>query len=429
MVTQLQNEIRTNYFKSLSHRPSFPRVFYWLLLINLVIDVLFFWSEPGGVTALVRAVILYSVFGYLLLIKRIRWEINPYILIFSIFVCLQFPLAFEIDYSLKVSIQVITSLLMFFVGFALIKNEFDFRYYLKQFFWIYIVIVANTIVSNIFDFGLDDYTKSTDYVVGGLNDLWNSYTYSLIMLPLLLVYRVEKKIILYVSAFLVFVFLLISLKRIAILGVFVASILFLVFVGIKTNILKRIVIGIIILAVTSPLYFDLLSQRIQIRAEQGRFSSNFYEDEGRYLEFQYLIDQTMEFKKPLEILFGLRAFDSRGIVGDGNRQFHVDYTLITFTLGLVGLILYLLMYFQWFRLGIKVFRHLKSLGYRYLRFKMHLATYFILLITSLVTSIGGQMYHVTFRVMIFMTTGVLLKLLLLEVKRTNYLNVKHSTRL
>ena len=157
-------------------KPSYPRLFYWLILINVIIDIFAFWSEPGGITAIIRVVILYSSFFYFLLIKRIKFEKNIYIVFFAVYVLLQLFIAVDLEYSFKISLQIITSLLMFFVGYALIKNEFDFYYYLKQFFWVYVVIIVNTIVSNIFKIGLDDYTKSTDYVVGGFNDLWNIYT-------------------------------------------------------------------------------------------------------------------------------------------------------------------------------------------------------------------------------------------------------------
>jgi hypothetical protein len=115
----------------------------------VIIDIFAFWSEPGGITAIIRVVFLYTVFFYFLLIKKMKFEKNIYIIIFSVYVLLQLIIAEDLDYSIKFSIQIITSLLMFFVGYALIKNEFDLYSYLKQFFWIYIVIIINTIVSNI----------------------------------------------------------------------------------------------------------------------------------------------------------------------------------------------------------------------------------------------------------------------------------------
>lgn len=405
-------------------KPSYPRLFYWLILINVIIDIFAFWSEPGGITAFIRVVILYSVFFYFLLIKKIKFEKNIYIVIFSIYVLLQLLIAVDLDYSLKISIQIITSLLMFFVGYALIKNEFDFYYYLKQFFWIYVAIIVNTIVSNIFKIGLDDYTQSTDYVVGGLNDLWNIYTYSLMMLPLLIFYKIQKKWLLYICGFLVLIFLVVSLKRIAIVGVIFSAIIFIYFLGIRAGMIRKLVYFLILLLVTSPLYLDLLINRIEVRAEQGRFEKDFYQSEGRYLEVKYLFDQVQNFKNPPEVLFGLRAFDSRGVVGDDLRQFHVDFTLIAFTLGFFGLIIYLLIHLKILIQLKEIFKSMTRNRYLLLKYKTHIISGFVLLFSSMLTSIGGQMYHVSFRALIFMTLGAIIKFLMIEIKR--YQLKKHA---
>lgn len=405
-------------------KPSYPRAFYWLILINVVIDIFAFWSEPGGITAFIRVVILYSVFFYFLLIKKIKFEKNIYIVIFSIYVLLQLFIAVDFEYSIKISVQIITSLLMFFVGYALIKSEFDFYYYLKQFFWIYVVIIVNTIVSNIFKIGLDDYTQSTDYVVGGLNDLWNIYTYSLIMLPLLILYKTHKKWLLYICGFLVLIFLVVSLKRIAIVGVIFSAIIFIYFLGLRAGMIKKLVYFLILLLVTSPLYLDLLINRIEVRADQGRFEKDFYQSEGRYLEVKYLYDQLQNFKKPLEVVFGLRAFDSRGIVGDDLRQFHVDYTLIAFTLGFFGLLIYLLIHLKILMQLKDIFKSMTRNRYLLLKYKTHIISGFVLLFSSMLTSIGGQMYHVSFRALIFMTLGAIIKFLMIEIKR--YQLKKHA---
>jgi hypothetical protein len=52
----------------------------------------------------------------------------------------------------------------------------------------------------------------------------------------------------------------------------------------------------------------------------------------------------------------------------------------------------------------------------FLKYKTHIVTGFVLLFSSILTSIGGQMYHVSFRALIFMTLGVIIKLLMNELK-------------
>jgi hypothetical protein len=169
---------------------------------------------------------------------------------------------------------------------------------------------------------------------------------------------------------------------------------------------------------------DLLINRIGVRAEQGRFEKDFYQSEGRYLEVKYLYDQLQNFKKPLEVVFGLRAFDSRGIVGDDLRQFHVDYTLIAFTLGFFGLLIYLLIHLKILMQLKDIFKSMTGNRYLLLKYKTHIISGFVLLFSSMLTSIGGQMYHVSFRALIFMTLGAIIKFLMIEIKR--YQLKKHA---
>jgi hypothetical protein len=180
---------------------------------------------------------------------------------------------------------------------------------------------------------------------------------------------------------------------------------------------KKLIYLLILLFLTSPLYWDLLINRIEVRAEQGRFEKDFYQSEGRYLEVKYLFDQVLNFNNPQEVLLGLRAFDSRGIVGDNLRQFHVDFTLIAFTLGFVGLIVYLLIHLKILIQLRDIFKDLARNKFLLLRYKTHIISGFVLLFSSMLTSIGGQMYHVSFRVLIFMTLGVIIKFLLVELRR------------
>ena len=233
---------------------------------------------------------------------------------------------------------------MFFIGYGLINREEDFRIYLNQFFWIYILIIANTILSNLFDVGKDNYTDNTNYMVGGLSDLWNVYTYSLLLLPLLLLYKTRKKFILIGVSLLVFIFLIISLKRIAIGGVFFAIGLYFLLSDKRGKIIKYGIVTSSILIISSPLFMDILVSRVDARADKGRFEENFYETEARYLEVLMMERWIDDFRHPEEVLFGLKAFDTRGALSGGERQFHMDYTLILYSIGITGLLMYILIY-------------------------------------------------------------------------------------
>ncbi|WP_286760815.1 hypothetical protein [Salegentibacter sp. UBA1130] len=394
---------------------SFPKLFYKLLIINLLLDIFSFWSQPGGVTAVLRITLLYGSIAFLLVLRKASFNINKPIIIFSLYVLGQLIFAQDVAYSLKVSLQIITSLMMFFVGYGIIQNENDFIGYIKQFYWIYILIIVNTILSNYFKVGSDNYTESADYMVGGLSDLWNVYTYSLIMLPLLIHYKIRSKYILYFVSIIVLILLILSLKRIAIGGVVFAIIGFLFFFKKKMKVFKYLLFFIPIVISLSPFYADTLEGRIEARADKGRFESNFYETEARYMELLMMEDWITNFKEPLSILFGLKAFDTRGALHGGERQFHVDYTLILYSIGVIGLILYFSIYFALFRKANKYFKKIKKSEMLMDEYKIHIISVLVLLLTSLLTSLAGQMYHITFRMMIFMTIGAIFRLVAIRL--------------
>lgn len=397
---------------------------YYLIVINILLDILAYAADPGGVTAVLRAGILFVALFYASTQGKINLKHNFPIVFFVLYVLFQLFFADDFKYSFKVTLQVITSISMYFLGFAIISSEEDFKKYISQYIWVYLLIVLNTVVSNILGLGFDHYTLSQDYVVGGLNDLWNNYTYSLIMFPLVIIYNSHRKYFVYILAFLTLILLLLSLKRIAILGVVFAALIYLYYVGVSLIIFKRLVFFLIVILLSFPLYGDLLTKRFEKRAEAGRFEADFYESEGRYMEILVLQRKYERFENPIEIFFGLKAFDSRGGLGHGRRQFHVDYTLMLLSIGIFGLVLYFLIYFKLIELSYRFYRAYKKNRYLFNKYNSHVIISFVLILTSLVTSFAGQMYHVSFRLMIFMSLGAIHKLLYLIMIENNSKKLK-----
>ena len=242
-----------------------------IIIINLLIDILAFWFDPGGVTAIARIVIIYGWFFLLLIKKKIKLFNHASIFVFIFYVLLLLFLSDSSFLPYRNSLKVFTSFLMFIIGYSSIKNEYTFYKYIKQFVYVYIIILLNTLFSNIFGLGTDDYTKEKDYVVGGLNDMWNLYTYSLLILPLLLIYIKNRKLQYFIKALalIIFILLLVSLKRIAILGVLLGFLLYYLKVGIKIKYIKSLsVIGFLFL-LTLPIYIDLFESRLNARVQRN----------------------------------------------------------------------------------------------------------------------------------------------------------------
>jgi hypothetical protein len=155
-----------------------------------------------------------------------------------------------------------------------------------------------------------------------------------------------------------------------------------------------------------PFFGELIEQRLQARSD--RFETGALEREGRFLESQYVWESATSFDDPAKSLFGLEGFNSVGNYADGrfgDRQLHVDYNLIVNTIGLVGLFLYLFMFVQ---IGLRMHRIRKYVVMQADMRTLLLSMFWMLLLNQFITSFAGQMYHVSYRLMVFVVMGSIL---------------------
>ena len=148
----------------------------------------------------------------------------------------------------------------------------------------------------------------------------------------------------------------------------------------------------------------------RIESRQDKFSGSqidVMKEENRFLETIAVWTEVIQFKKPTTAIFGGEAFNSIGNYGGGvfkNRQLHVDYNLIVNTIGVVGLFLYLNIFFSiyLYTKNKKLFLNKKNF---YTIYMVFIALFYLQFITSLVV----QMYQVNFRSIIFIYLGALIR--------------------
>lgn len=168
---------------------------------------------------------------------------------------------------------------------------------------------------------------------------------------------------------------------------------------------------------TLPLYSDLLSSRLGARSD--RFEEGSLQKEGRFLESFIVWEEVFSFKKPSKSIFGLEAFNSVGNYGGGSfgvRNLHVDYNLIVNTIGLLGFMLYFKVFLEIYSNYRKVKKNITVTSDL---IKMQKTYIMILLFVPFFTSLGGQMYAITFRMIIFIYLGANLGSLIRVSKQLN----------
>lgn len=376
------------------------------LLFDIFTETVF---EKGGTLAFLRAFIYYSLIFYSLVYGfRKKINVNGIFVAFFLYVLLQIPLSSQPSASLRISLKILMSIMMFTVGYNFINNFKKLKVLNKSLVLLMILYILNYVVSQYYGIGTSDYTKGKDFVMGSLSDSWNNITYMLLVIPVVLLTEKKKKRVFFLATILI-ILLIISLKRIAILGVCVGYIIYIIKTGkmFKSVALSVVFIGVFYAAL--PIFGSVLTERFESRGDKlagGSGISNI-ENEGRYLETFAVLGEVASLENPVKILFGLQAFNSVGNYGGGkfgDRQLHVDYNLILNTLGIIGMILYFSIFRFIYKKRVRVKKHLIKNKYF-----LELDSVFIMLfLTQFLTSFGGQMYAVTFRTIIFLYLGSIL---------------------
>lgn len=387
-------------------------LFFLALPLNAFLDIILLFFEKGGSIAYIRGGILFFL---IIAVLKQRFRIvqtNIYIFLFGIFTAVIILFSANIEYSLKVSAQVLSSILFFFVGYRFVSDSNSLKFLNISLLVLMFILVINYVFTSVLHLGVYTYEKNVGLTAGNLYDNWNIATYSLIVA--FFIFKQSSKgffkLILIVLSAVLLLFLIASFKRIAVSGFVFGFVLFLLFDPKYFRSFKYLLGFISVFLLFFPFVSDAFYQQYDFRMKQGRLQTDFYESEARYLESQVVWSEAFSFENLPKSLFGLEAFNSIGTYGNGmfgDRQIHVDYNLILNTLGIFGLILYLLIFGKLLKKLI-VYWQIPQLRKYY---PHHLVLYLILIILPLYTSLSGQMYAVTFRIIIFTYLGGLSRIL------------------
>lgn len=146
---------------------------------------------------------------------------------------------------------------------------------------------------------------------------------------------------------------LINTRRTA-LAMLLAAILIYSFYNRKL-ILKMVSLLFIVIAgliLSYPLYEDRLSAQLEKRERIVHVDT--YEDEARILETLYIMDYHNRHKDVMEVLYGIKLFDTYDFglkYFRRDRPIHSDINMIFFSTGLVGIIIFMMFFINYFVVG------------------------------------------------------------------------------
>tara|TARA_B100001287_G_C22684600_1_gene532522 strand:+ start:1954 stop:3198 length:1245 start_codon:yes stop_codon:yes gene_type:complete len=300
-----------------------------------------------------------------------------------------------------------TSLPFFMIPIGITVSKMKSNLLIKPFVWVIIILLINYLISQFYKLGVSVYEKDSFYTGGA-----TASAPIIIALGLLVIFHSfnQKKLpynkiiitLIVSSALFIIVF---SLKRGAILALISGVIIYLFNTGQRIQTIGRfIIVGLLMVF--------LLNNNIETfykRFDSRTTERNDLQNEGRFKEIFYIIE---EFQKspPLKILFGTEPFNSDVVMVKyfgRKRRLHVDYNILIHGTGIIGLIIYFLLYYSIFRTALKHKRRFfplkKSIYHMYLKENYALVT--SVLILSLIMGFSGGLQFVSYRIMLFLTIG------------------------
>lgn len=382
---------------------------YYLLPLNVLFDVLLMLFDGGGLLPYLRAGLMLLLIFYFILKNEAFTNHYGWLIVFSIYCIINVGFSTDFLRSLNITLKVLIPMLSFIIGFTAMHTENQIKKLNVSIIAVYVILILNYITSQSLGIGKSVYTGGNDFLVGGMDDNWNVFTYSVLIAPLILYYYKHQFIKRWGTIALAAatsLMVVISLKRIAIIGLLSGHSIRFFFLPKVFNAL-RVITGLsAILFILLPYYEDLFRSRLAARS--SRFEQGAIERESRFVETFYVWNEVFSFDDPAKSLFGLEGFNSVGNYASGrfgNRNLHMDYNLIVNTIGLVGLILYFLVFLHMFIL-FRMYQKRSTISKESIRELR--ATAYMLLITPFITSFAGQMYHISYRMIVFVYLGAII---------------------
>ena len=384
------------------------RFIYWIPLYSLIIDAMHAFFDQSKYITYTRAVVL--IFLFIMVFTRSTIKKNFGIFLFFIYMLLLLaysPLPYN---SLKMLIIELSSIVMLPLGFMFFKTRDDLTKLNRTMFWFILFWIGYVLYCTVFKIGGESSEKfGTMFYFGGfaVNGGLTVISFVIVLLPLIFQdnKQVRRRIILYAIVPLILLIVLMSLKRMALIIIIAGYVYYMMRgpVKFRYRTLLYAAGAIIILLSFTAKFSDYLAVRY---AERGasRFQSNFYEQESRYYELLMVKKELLSFKDPNESLFGKGLGEiTMDTDVDQERKIHIYYIYLMNSAGLLGLFLFMRIYW----LALRNFRHYSNMVKNQSLIILKIM-FFNLLVLFIISGFAGGLTHITFRGLVFLYIGAIM---------------------
>jgi hypothetical protein len=385
---------------------TFRQQYYFVLaipIINVIADSIQGYFQPGLFSpGYLRALII--LFFILIHFKNYyrKNELNNLIGFSLIYYFILGFFSSNYVYSQGIFLKFLIATMMFPVSYYYFRTRDQFSRLLQIMMWVLGFYVFIILISNIFGISTSSYLEDSISFGSGRVNITKTMLILVLMSPLS--FRFENnKIIRKLNIFIIVVaviFILLGVKRSAVLGLFVGYFVYFILAPQKTKVTKGLFVVGMILFLTSPLYYNTLLQRIEARQEAGRLDlSRIEEDEGRVLELRATLDAYINGSLAYKV-FGAEFFNSQTYFKT-TRMLHTDYATMLSGAGMLGLGAFLVIFYLILRKSLYLRNRLRQNPEK----QDIIAVMIALIVAVMITGISGTVTAIGLRSIAFMFWG------------------------
>ena len=312
------------------------------------------------------------------------------------------------------------------VSFQIVRDFDSFKRLNKVIILLMLLYLVNFAVMNFLGISFKGY--GDDITTGNIfTEGLNAMAYALVILPAAIFILQKREWWLILLGILVFITLVVSLKRISILAVFLGYLIIFFSLKRKGKLIKGGIVILAFLIASLPLYADTLFEQLENRS--SRFEMNSYEKEGRYKETLIVFEQIFSFQDVPYSIIGKEIFNSPGTYGSASdwndRQLHSDYNVLLHGSGLMGIIWYFVVQGVIFLAFIRYKKKISALSGYSRKLDYLNAVFYAVFFLGFVISFSGGINGIIFNMLRYGFLGAVLGLyysILKKDKPKAYLN-------
>ncbi len=370
------------------------RILFFIPLVNAAADCTIYYFvdiTAGGMhPGIIRGLLLLAFILLFGLRRLLKTPVSVMIFVFLFYLLILTVFSSRTVYSFTNGyIKWFVSLAMFPVGYYFFRS---YDHVVRLIFFLVIgasFVCINLLIAQFIGYGISAYVEDTFYLGGAGVGITNQLAYVLLTYPILLRFKDRfsalEKWFIYIIGLLSIAFVIISMKRAGIVGLAVGSLIYFGFTRNKGKVLKYTFLAVAFIVITLPFYSDILQKRYNERVAQ----IENYEQEGRYREFFYVIQEFQE-GNIWQKMFGNEIFNTGQFFGikyfSRERMIHGDISSMFYGSGLFGIMMYFWIFILIFIKGVAYFRKVRN--DKYLRELM--ASYFSMLFAVIFVSAAGS---------------------------------------